>query len=244
MEYWSIIGRACIDPEFREKVVERAKPKEQDVAELVELWELLCNDYYFRITRWELGDINRVFSVLKMAQDENPPPPSTITKERSPALHETVGAIHQHWDKAMITRQTPGRTGDGYKELCSLIGACCMDGQVRQRYLDAAATANTDGGAAILAETKRAPKFFLNSADHDVLHRFFNGSEIAAHLKTIHDATWIRPRRAGEPGTACAGGTTPKPANENIRSFYYLPSPLMEHIARSFSEVFRAIDAL
>ncbi|NJL29771.1 MAG: hypothetical protein HC897_18715 [Thermoanaerobaculia bacterium] len=236
MEYWSIIGRACIEDGFRAELLKRVVPGESDTSKLVDLWDFLCGPGpNYRITRWELGDLNRIFSKLQT---------TTRAAEQGP-MQKTAAK----WQgvQAKLFKTTRSVRTQNYKEVCSLVGVSCIDHEIRERFETAAKSPGDLEAplAAIRAAAEDAPRFFLTDQDVEIVSGFFSDTGMMHHLEEIHDAIWIVPKqelaalRLEKPlNVACSGGTTVRMKPGKL-PYIHLSSPVVDQLPHAQPEALK-----
>jgi hypothetical protein len=167
IEYWSVIGHACVDGAFCGDLFKVVDSKIRDHAKLKDLHELLCGPakQKLRLSRWEVCDINRIFGKLK---------------KDSHAVKD-LQALAAAWAKV-----NPDPV-DHPLEVRALLGLCCIDHEVAARYLAAPSVAE------ILRESGEMPVFDLSRIDAEALYRFFSAGGVKAALEKTEAKAWIPP---------------------------------------------------
>jgi hypothetical protein len=113
IELWRTIGRACIDENFCKELQDRAGKtrihKKKNIPDLNDLYQYLVVGQGFLLSRWELGEVNRIFQ-------------ESVLCDRINALR---GLIQAH-DK------------EDQQKLCKVIGLACVDQEKAESFRDAA----------------------------------------------------------------------------------------------------------
>jgi hypothetical protein len=180
-QLWGVLGRAYIDSAFRNQVVayvqadssDATKP-EPDVSKLVDLHDYLAKEG-FRTSRYERGEINRIFLICKRHMNEADP-----TKNPHKAMVEMSKVAAQILASAGFP-QLPTRPS----ELWSLIGLCAIDDDVRARYAAI--------GANLILEATKAPPFSISAAEIFFASLLFADRETNPGLKVFAPNCWIPP---------------------------------------------------
>jgi hypothetical protein len=223
IEYWSVVGRGCIDATFCGNLFKVVDAKIRDHSKLKDLQYLLCDpkESKLRLSRWEVCDINRIFGKL----------------EKDNAAKMDLGALATAWKGV-----NPDPV-DNPLEVQALIGLCCIDHEIAARYLTAA------NAAEIKRQSRLMPVFDLSTQDTEALYRFFSETGVTAAMQKTEARAWIPPtfgaaldvllalagsmiKVATGNGKAvqCSGGHTPNP-NPMKAVYQHLSPPFVDSLA-------------
>lgn len=113
IEYWSVIGHGCLEGVFCNELMKVVVPGERDHSKLGKLHSLLVDPggQRLRLSRWEVCDINRIFSKLQEKE----------------AMKDLV-TLAANWNNTKA---------DNTMEVRALVGLCCIDAEVAGRYIGA-----------------------------------------------------------------------------------------------------------
>jgi hypothetical protein len=235
-QLWGVLGRAYIDTVFRDNVIKYVKadatdPKkpESDVSKLVDLHAYLAREG-FRTSRYERGEINRIFLICKLNAGE--PDPTNPLKAMVQVSRVATNVFARPELPALPTRPA---------ELWSLIGLCAVDDDVRVRY--------TAIGANVTLEATKAPPFFVSAAEIVVASLLFADQDTNGGLMVFAPTCWIPPANetaileelkavidqlvAGTitlPMVHCGAGYTLSSASSAKRNYQHLDSPFAERL--------------
>lgn len=201
-EYWAVIGRMMIDHPFHQQLIANYRHNEQDTSKLTNLFSLLARTYGLRLSLWELGDINRILTQLKAAEDEI----QDVNLRPS-------NQVKLHWNSAKAAAD-PQKVLDGKDsfegrilEMWAVLGLASMDQRFAQRVV------GPKGGKTrkehLRAELQVPPVFRIpDSEEFDTLVIFCDIPQIADVLDQLHDINWVVPKSARKPLMGLFGAET------------------------------------
>jgi hypothetical protein len=235
IEYWSVIGRACVDGGFRDKLLGLAE-NERDHAALARLFEFLCGPPSaagcgLRLSRWELCDVNRILLILEADR--------TGKQEIWARLQGIEGAWYNTKCFATESLNKP--------EIWGLLGLIGIDSLICGYYVG-----TPQDPASLRALLQRPPLIHFRQTAVELedplarLAAFLAHAQGGKQLEGLEKAIWVVPSlrnrvraalellRAilkallfpGEAKTRCAGGFTPN-AQRGKNPYRHLSSPFI-----------------
>jgi hypothetical protein len=173
IEYWSVIGRACVDGGFRKDLLDRAK-KEREHTALKDLFDYLNGSAgeKLHLSRWELCDLNRI--LLLVSTDG--------------ALEEKLQKIEKCWQDSGCDGHQALKTQHGW----ALLGMAGIDSDVCATYRHSSVTSPTY----LRNLFKQPPVLDLGTADDaalTALGSFLQNPDGGGQLDGLEGAIWVVP---------------------------------------------------
>jgi hypothetical protein len=230
IEYWSVIGRACVDGGFREQIFYLCRYRQRDHSKLGDLYHFLCDKvgYGFRLSRWELCDLNRLFHTCQ--HDRYAP--------------GDLQSITETWTKLAGSHPQLYRF-----EVYALLGLMCIDGQARGSY-----TSDVVSQPSSLRALAYTPPLFkiqdLRDDELKALGAFLASATGGKRLAAIEKAIWVVPAlrsqlpalfellwaivkvvfKLGRVKTRCSAGHTMNTDGEKLQ-YLHLSPPFFDALA-------------
>jgi hypothetical protein len=211
-EFWAVIGRMCLDPDFHKELYDRSDPHDPS-EDLTKLQTFLCVQEELPLGRWELGEINRVVSGNYGGKSFTP--------------HEGADDDQQVRDIRAGLTLTPLPFAENLS-FCAAFGLTCVDFAFRKIVAGSSSDDEVRRQLSVASETH--PKMLLTPGE---VHRL---REVAiqklGQISTFHSANWIIPER-----TACSGGysiTAPVP-------YFHTPQTDLIALVRNDHDLFDTV---
>ena len=211
-EFWAVIGRMCLDPDFHEALYDRSDPHDPS-ENLTKLQTFLCVEEELPLGRWELGEINRVVSGNYGGKSFTP--------------HKGVDDDQQVRDIRAGLELTPLSFPQDLN-FCAAFGLTCVDFAFRGLVAGEGSDDDVRRELAVASETH--PKMLLTPGEVERLREVAHKK--LGQISTFHSANWIIPER-----TACSGGysiTVPIP-------YFHTPQTDLIALVRNDHDLFDTV---
>lgn len=202
IEFWAVVGKMIVDPEFHQEVFEAARYREK-FDNLLELRALLRKEHRLNLGRWEVMKINEIATerVEKGPRGEHNKVPVMIPEEDSAILDVRAG-----WMSACPDLEDR-------RDLYAVVGLACMDSEFRRQVhvaCDHAGSPNLTPLARLLTDPLGDTPFFdLGFDDLAAINDFFRRPEVMTAQAEFHETNWVQPHL--EP---CNAGFTAVPGTQ------------------------------
>ena len=180
-EFWAVIGRMCLDPDFHHDLYDRSDPHDPS-ENLSKLQTFLCIEQDLPLGRWELGEINRVVSGNYGGRSYTP--------------HAGADDDQQVRDIRAGLEHVP-LPFPGSLNFCAAFGLTCVDFAFRR--LIAGSGSDEEVRRELSTATAAHPRMPLTPEEVERLRGIVH--QKLGQIATFHSANWIIPEQ-----TACTGG--------------------------------------